>query len=132
MCVRSAYRFVPVSCISLQLAATIVRGSCTTFNPKVTGSIPARPIESEKVNNTARVLASYDLLGSLPDLGEVLDGGRRGVEIAWGLPDDHRLVYATPVEVCPDRPFKLVHERMHLVGFPRPVRARVVRRAPEV
>jgi hypothetical protein len=57
-----AYRFVSASFILLHFVATIVRGSCSTFrclpaccsslsrtfNPKVAGSIPARPIESEK------------------------------------------------------------------------------------
>jgi hypothetical protein len=56
------YRLVSVNCALLQLAATIVCGSCSrfqpralccsslsrTFDPKVAGSIPARPVTSAK------------------------------------------------------------------------------------
>jgi hypothetical protein len=58
---RSAYRFVSIRCNTLQFVATSIGTSCSTFqfrsvrcsllsrtfNPKVAGSIPARPISRQ-------------------------------------------------------------------------------------
>src|SRR2546423_13341901 len=56
----------------------------------------------------------HDLVGRLPDAGEVLDGRRLvGVGVD-GLPGDHHLVHPAPIERGADPPLPLLDESMHL------------------
>lgn len=63
----------------------------------------------------------HSLLGGPPDLGEVAD--HRGLigAAAHRLPEDHRFVHTTAVEVGADRALELVDESMHLIIRRRPV-----------
>jgi hypothetical protein len=59
-----------------------------------------------------------NLLGRPPDLGEV--PGHGGL-IVVGLPVDHGLVHASPVQMGADGPLEVVDERVHLLIRCRPV-----------
>src|SRR4029450_12708412 len=56
-----------------------------------------------------------DLLSRLPDLGEVLHGGRLHGQVAQVLPGDHRLVHPPPEKVGAGRPHEVVYEGVHLL-----------------
>lgn len=56
-----------------------------------------------------------DLVRGLPDGGEIMGDGRMSSEAGIGLPDSHRLVQATTVDVGAGRSHKVVGEGVHLL-----------------
>src|SRR5207237_7139817 len=63
----------------------------------------------------------HDLVRRLPDLCVLTDECRLVGRVHGGLPEDHRLVHAAPVEICADRALLRIDEAVDLFVGCRPV-----------
>src|SRR5512139_1853925 len=74
----------------------------------------------------ARGTSIDDLVGRLPDLGEVPHELRLGGQPGVGFPVGHRLVHSAPVEVSADRLLEVVDEPVNLLVRLSPVEVAVL------
>src|SRR5256885_9242105 len=63
----------------------------------------------------------HDLVRRLPDLCVLTDECRLVGRVQGGLPEDHRLVHAAPVEICADRALLRIDEAVDIFVGCRPV-----------